>query len=365
MSSDFAASTRSAEKILAIEIAGLGDLVHSLPALWALRQAYPNAQLHCLVQAGNASLLRLTPWIDRVIPYRRGTDGSLLHHLSIARRLRAEHYDIAVDFMGADYSAVVGRISGARHRLLRKSGHALGHYGWRLLNTEVMEASFTNAPMYKQRLRCVEQAGFALPQALFKLDDAEIAGVSSESGTYIHVSPYTKLSRKELPPEQMRQLLVRLQQDFPQARLVLTCSNKPRELTALAQLLAALPAAPWKVFAGTLDIPQLFAWIKAASLHLGGDSGAMHLAWLAGTPSVSWFRHFGDFNAWVAQGPQHAVVSSDSTAGDAARDHQEYQDFLDGIDIDDIIGHAGKFLQMPRTQLQAGALDTANINRVG
>jgi len=358
VTSDFAAATRSAEKILAIEIAGLGDLIHSLPALWALRQAYSNAQLHCLVQAGNASLLQLTPWIDRVIPYRRGTAGSLSHHLNVARRLRAEHYDIAIDFMGADYSAIVARISGARHRLLRKSGHAQGHHGWRLLNTAVMEASFEDAPMYQQRLRCVEQAGFTLPQALFKLNDAAIASINNGHEIYIHVSPYAKLTRKELPPEQMRQLLVRLQQDFPQARLVLTCSNKPRERSALTQLLAALPFAPWKVFAGTLDIPQLFAWIKGASLHLGGDSGAMHLAWLAGTPSVSWFRHFGVFNAWVAQGPQHAVVSSDSAAG-------AHEVYLHGIDIDDIINHAGKFLQTPRALLQAGPLGKAIGNRVG
>ncbi len=354
VTSNFAAATRSAKKILAIEIAGLGDLIHSLPALWALRQGYPDAQLHCLVQTGNASLLRLTPWIDRIIPYRRGTAGSLSHHLNIARRLRAEHYDIAIDFMGADYSAIVARISGARHRLLRKSGHRQGHYGWRLLNTEVMEASFTDTPMYEQRLRCVEQAGFALPQSRFELEDAAVASNASDRGNYVHVSPYTKLTRKELPPEQMLQLLVRVQQDFPQTRLVLTCSNKPRELVALRQLLAALPFAPWKVFAGTLDIPELFGWIKGAALHLGGDSGAMHLAWLAGTPSISWFRHFGNFNAWVAQGPQHAVVSSDCGS----------EDFLHGIDIDNIIDLAEKFLQMPRVLPRANARFGASNQRL-
>lgn len=349
MTPAFAASTQHAKKVLLIEIAGLGDLVHSLPAMWALRQGYKDAELHCLVQEGNASLLRLTPWIDRVMPYRRGELGTIRHHLGVARMLRSQHYDVAIDFMGADYSAVVARLSGAQRRLLRYPGESRRRFGWRWFNTDVMQCSFHHEPMYLQKLRCVQQAGFTAPGPVFKLDHAALPPAlesgSAETAGYIHVSPYAKLARKELPPAQMAQLLTRLMQDFPQHRLTLACSNKARERAALDRLLAALPFSPWRVFAGTLDIPQLYALVKGAALHLGGDSGSMHLAWLAGTPSVSWFRHFGDFGEWVPQGPHHALVCANS----------ERVDYLDGIDTELVIEKARHMLQAAR-QLPAGVL---------
>ncbi|MDB5972565.1 MAG: lipopolysaccharide heptosyltransferase [Hydrocarboniphaga sp.] len=334
VSAGFAADTSNARKILAIEIAGLGDIVHSLPALWALRQGYPKAELHCLVQEGNASLLGMAPWIDRVIPYRRFSSVGYFHHLQIAREIRAQRYDVAVDLIGADCSSLIAGISGATRKLIRRPGSSRPRSAWRWFGTDIMHVPFRTEPMYQQRLSCVRQAGFTTPAATFQLAEPQktipVSVAWSEAVPYIHVSPYTKLSRKELPPSQMAQLVEGLMRSFPGHRLVLSCSAKQRELAAMTRLLADLPSSPWQVFAGTLDIPQLYSLIQSAALHIGGDTGTIHLAWLADTPTVSWFRKREGLVQWAPQGARHALVHS----------IEDEADYLYGVDNDTILTRA-------------------------
>ena len=332
---DFAVQTASAQKILIIEIAGLCDLVHSLPAMWSLRRHYPRAELHCLVRQPYASLLKLTPWIDRVWSYRRGSSGTLLGKLQLFKALRAQHFDVSVNLMGTDHACLAAWISGATRRLVRKPGKSRPRRAWHRLSTDVMDEDvFWQEPMYLQRWQCLRQAGLGSESAQFQLDrhalDVQIPGMDIDARGYVHISPYTKLGRKELPPAQLAELVRRLRDELPQLRLVISCGPAPRELRALNELLGALPFAPGKVFAGTLDIPQLYRLIEGAALHVGGDTGSIHLAWLAGTPSVSWFLANGKHRAWAPRGDQHAVIYSTGSAAD----------YIYGIDTDAVIAGA-------------------------
>src|SRR5882757_4822142 len=120
VASDFAARTGGANKVLLIDIGGLGDVVHSLPAMWGVRQGYPQAELHCIVRAPWTSLLRLTPWIDHVWPYCGKSKSLLTEDWRMAARIRAQDYDVAINLMGSNRSCIIGRVSGARRRLGRK-----------------------------------------------------------------------------------------------------------------------------------------------------------------------------------------------------------------------------------------------------
>jgi len=319
----FAAATQAAKRVLIIEIAGLGDLVHSLPAMWSVRRTYPEAELHCLVRSSDASLLRLTPWIDRVLPYRRVRHlSSLRYQFDVARELRAQHYDVVINLVGSDYACAVGWISGAARQLVRKPGELKPRHGWHLLGSDVVEQPFRQEAMYLQRWKCLAQAGIASAAPEFHLaatDDAAraLGLLDGELPRYVHVSPFARGVHKEMPPAQLVDLLTRLQQQAPQLRLAISCAANPREQQALDALLAALPFAPWEIYPGTLDIPQLCALIRHADLHLSGDTGSMHLAALMGTASVSWFLHAGSIVQWAPRGAQHATVVVDSAQDSA------------------------------------------------
>ena len=64
-------------RVLVKEPNWLGDLVMSLPALRAVRRAFPNAELSVLIKQDLAGFFDGLRWLDRVVPYRirPGLDG--------------------------------------------------------------------------------------------------------------------------------------------------------------------------------------------------------------------------------------------------------------------------------------------------
>lgn len=336
-STDFGRRTRNAPRVLVVEIGGLGDVVHALPALWAIRQHYPAAALHVVARAAFALLLTLAPWIDRVWPYagrKRSLGG---HEWRMAWALRRERYAVTINLMGSNRSCIIGRVTGAPERLGRRPRET-DRDGWRRLNTEVMEAPYFTEPRYLQKWKCLAQAGIVTDAPEFPLqwrpELRRARGIAeADDRRYLHFSPSTSTAQKELPPEQNLALLLALREAFPALRWVLSCAPVERETAAMDRLLAALRGQniePWKVFRGDLDVAELAAVIEGAALHLSGDTGPMHLAWLAKVPSVSWFYAGSDHPEWRPQGARHRALFVD----------ERPQDFLRGLETAAIVDAA-------------------------
>src|SRR5678815_4332571 len=99
--------TPRARRILVVRLSALGDVVHVLPMLDALRRALPDAQIGWLVEEKAASLLEGHPQIDRVWVAPRRELSQLLRRgrliaalrllFAFVRELRAADYDVAID----------------------------------------------------------------------------------------------------------------------------------------------------------------------------------------------------------------------------------------------------------------------------
>src|SRR6266481_10099520 len=108
-------------RILIVKLGSIGDIVHTLPALSAIRHALPDAEISWAVERGSSEILRDNPFLDRLIEIdtkalRRGLmSGETLRALrQQLRRLRASAFDVAIDFQGLLKSASIARLSGAR-----------------------------------------------------------------------------------------------------------------------------------------------------------------------------------------------------------------------------------------------------------
>src|SRR5262249_21769430 len=110
----------------------MGDIIHTLPAATALRNAFPEAVIGWVVEERWAELLCTLPTprsgprspqrplVDRVHTVNtrdwRKSISSIQTWQEIAAsfsELRAQHYEVAVDFQGAVRSALIARWSGA------------------------------------------------------------------------------------------------------------------------------------------------------------------------------------------------------------------------------------------------------------
>ena len=82
------------------------------------------------------------------------------------------------------------------------------------------------------------------------------------------------------------------------------------------QLLKRLDFVPWRVFRGDLDVLEYAAIVSASALHLGGDSGGNHVAWMLGVPSVTWYRDFDGLSEWILHSEKcTAFVGEQSDSG--------------------------------------------------
>lgn len=313
----FAARLRSARRILIIEFGGLGDHLHSLPALWLLRQNCPQARIEMLVGGGGVPVFRgLAPWIDEVTPYERGDDRT------VVARLRAQGYDGALQLMQSNRGTVLLALSGARAKLLRRTDENKPWWWQPLFVDCVVQQPYHQFPMYRQRWNCLRQAGFEGPEPQSLADghaqiDQQLRrsrGIAeADDHGYVHLSSSATDDLRDLPPAQMLALWEALHQALPGLRFVVTASATPRGRSKLEALLGQLSFQPWKVFAGDLDIPAFAAVVQGAALHVGPDSGGLHVARIAGTPSVSWFRPNHHMRNWLPDEAGHiALVAPES-----------------------------------------------------
>jgi len=115
-------------RILLIKLSAIGDVIHTLPALAALRKRYPHAHIGWVVSEAASDLLCSHPMLDEVIVFPRHRFGELCRNLrqwpdlirearSFIHHLRSQSYDVVIDFQGLLKSGILTGLSCGRSKL--------------------------------------------------------------------------------------------------------------------------------------------------------------------------------------------------------------------------------------------------------
>jgi len=310
--SGFFEATRGAKRVMLLDLGFLGDSIHLLPSLWVLRQAYPDAELHVMVSEHVTKIMEVAPWIDRIWGYPRFPRGPKWYQdFGRVRRLRAAKFDVVVNLNGSDRSSILTGLSGARWRLGRRPLDG-GPAFWSAMFTHTVEYPYKRELISTQRWQCLKKAGYPGERPEVHIQIPASAKVSAlekarGEGGWIHVSPFTTVNYRELSFEQMADLLNMLSR-ASNKRFILTCAGNERERNRMEQLLQRLDFVPWRVFRGDLDLLEYAAIVSVSALHLGGDSGGNHVAWMFGVPSVTWYRDFEGLPEWILRGENCAAL---------------------------------------------------------
>ncbi len=307
-----------AKKILIVDLGMLGDGVHLLPALWQIRQAHPKAYLAVIIETGAKNLFATTPWIDEVISYPRFSKRhSMLEEYRWIRTLRRKKFDLLFNFSGSQRSGIISRLSGCPLRLGRI--HPGLRRGWTWYYTHPLWVEPNQQPIYRMRLLMLNKSGYQNYSKPMPLT-LPPSPIKNKKGQWIHVSPFATSDYKELPDQQKIKVFSKIMKENPEVKFVFSCSPSEREMSKMTALLSSLPK-PDLVFPGTLQLNELASLIAMCDVHLGGDSGAMHLAWLTGTPSLTWFRPYKGLIEWEPSG-----IGRESLVGNSFSDNG-----IDGI----------------------------------
>ena len=319
----FYEQTKSARKIIVVDLGFLGDSVHLVPALWEIKRHYPAAQLHTLSAPVGAELLGLAPCVDRpwVFPLTPQSPP-WWRHWDIIGALRREKYDAAFNFNGADRTIFMTALTGAKWRLAHEGGRR--HFWNRWLIANWVPRQSQALPVWEQRRQVLAAAGFSPGPARVDLrvpEQARESVAANIPANTIHLSINASSPFKEWPLENWAELAVLILKSDPEVQLVATAASNERESARLNRLADAVPDARLVCLPG-LNIGQLAALLQRCRLHLGGDSGALHLAVALGISTFTLFRKYPALKEWLPPaGPQHKYLAAGCPCLEDGRNH--------------------------------------------
>jgi len=275
-------------------------VVHTLPALAAVRRAVPGAKISWVVERRAAEILRDNPLLETLIEV--DTKGLRRWPLSgetlpatrrQLRRLRASPFDLAIDFQGLLKSAFIARLSGARRRVGFARAY-LREPASRFLLTKTVEIParsnviVKNLTLAKGALDIALPASpdeFEFPVAVSRLHEQEADEIAGRVGeNFAILNPGGGWPTKLWDAERYGALADALWTDFG-LRSVVTYGPGERELAELVVAASRSRVA----FAASPSLKGFFALARRASVYVGGDTGPTHIAVAAGAPVVGLF----------------------------------------------------------------------------
>ncbi len=269
-------------RLLIVKLGSLGDIIFTLPAVAALRQAFPEAQLDWVVEQRWQPLLAANPDVSAVLVPRPDGAGRLLE---LAAQVRARGYQIVVDFQGLYKSALLTWWSGAPRRV-GFSGQFAREPAASLFYTDRVRPRGRH--MVEQNLELARALGAPdLPPRFPLVVPAEaeqrVAARLAAAGVreYFVMSPGGGWRSKCWPPERYGQLHRVLTERWGWHGVV---NFGPGERPLAEAVCRAAGDRPPLVL--ELNLEELMALLRRARLMIAGDTGPLHLAVALGTPVV-------------------------------------------------------------------------------
>jgi lipopolysaccharide heptosyltransferase I len=299
--------SRARVRILIVRLSAVGDVIHGVPVLNALRDALPQALLAWVVEPRAADLLRGHKSLDELIVVPRGWLKSPAAVWRLRRRLRAMHFDLTIDLQGLTRSAVAAWLSGAGRRIGFGGGASGRELGPWLNNQRVVS---TACHVIDCNLQLLQPLGIESPAVRFDLpespDDRAAAGriirqVKLE-GRFAVINPGAGWPSKRWPPDRFAAVAQHLgRRGVP--TIVVWGGQQEREWAE--QIVAGSSGYGW--LAPATSLTELAALARRASLFIACDTGPLHIAAAVGTPCVGLYGPVpGQRNG--PYGPEHVVL---------------------------------------------------------
>jgi heptosyltransferase-1 len=304
-------------RLLIVRLGAMGDILHALPAVTALRLAHPDWQIGWVVEPRWQALLKarngqqrpgLTqdrnssiPVVDRLhfAPSREWKrhplSASTRHAIGDLRReLRAADYNVVLDLQGAIRSAVIARMSGCARRI--GEAHPREWPAQWLFTERVVTHGAHVIQQDAELASAIAGDVLSVVAPLLPVDpEAEAWCAGWLSTTFpgpakpiALITPGAGWGAKRWPPERYAAVAAGL----AKRGLHVVVNAGPGEeaiaaaITAAGAVPVAATAASGQAVAVTASLPQLIALTRRVALCIGGDTGPLHLASALGRPVV-------------------------------------------------------------------------------
>jgi len=346
------------EKILAIKLKHIGDVLLTVPALRALHEAFPRSGITVFVNKGTEEMVAGLPYVTDVILYdrarkREGFFKRCEYEIGLMREIRSRRFDLAVDFSGGDRGALCVLLSGAPVRCgYRKTGKGMLMRDRCFTHCVTPDFSKHTVDFHLDLVRAlgVDAQGAALEMVISDADRRVAQEKLGEKGIgnkerYVVIHPtsrwFFKCWRKDGFAAVADHIALRYG-----LKVVFTSAPDERERDMVSDILR-LSSKTHANLAGSCSLTQLAAVIQGAALFVGIDSAPMHMAQAVGTPVIVLFGPSGVHN-WGPRGEHDAVLYRDWECVPCGKDGcngTKKSRCLDDIEPREVIREVDHFLE--------------------
>lgn len=275
-------------RILIIKPSSLGDVLHALPTLAALRDRFPSAHIAWLVKQQWGGILERVEGLNHIWRIEPGVKGWVSH----IPALRAAAFDLVIDLQGLFRSGAMAWLTGSPTRV----GFANGREGSPLFYSQRVPIPTPDMhAVDRYRLVAAAVGAVAAGEPEFRLqststDREQIARLLGKAGlttgaTWIGMNVSARWETKRWPLEYFAQVADAIHESGL-GRVGLIGSVDDREAAHAVKLLMRTKPVD---LTGQTAIEVLPALLESAALLFTNDSGPMHIAAAVGTPVVALF----------------------------------------------------------------------------
>jgi lipopolysaccharide heptosyltransferase I len=301
------------KRILIIKPSSLGDIVHTLPVVHAIKRCFPDSSIGWIAQRSFAPLLEVDNSIETVYPihipstsdpqagqwaWLKAFQATISTVQTLRRQFEQKPYDLILDLHASFRSALLGRTNLGGQRVgFSKAKELNTFFQNHLINTPAT----TEHAQDKNLLFC-EYLGIQVKDEDFYLCtdeehcqaaqqflhshhiDMDDSNGSIPSLAIIYANPAARWQSKFWPVEHWASLTDQLHKKG----IPVIFGGSPQDTKYIASIAQHMKTEPI-IAAGQLTLPQSAALIQHSSLYIGLDSGPMHIAALARTPAIALF----------------------------------------------------------------------------
>ncbi len=287
------------KKILIIKPSALGDIVHTLPFLAAIKEQFPEAiidwvvadGLHTFLE-GHSMINRL--WIFKKDQWRRPKNfkRTIKEIFEFKKGLNASKYDVSIDLSGLLRSGIISYFSNAKIKL----GFKESDEGSPFFYTHKIHGSM-NIHAIDRYLEIAKFMGCSVDKIEYPFApyDKNPPILNDLPKKFVVMSPSAGKPANRWPAEKFGQLAVQL--DLP------TVVIASRAEADIAQQVVASSNGKAISIAGKTGLKDLVALIEKASFFVCNDTGPMHIAAALNIPV---FAIFGPANP-IRTGPYGSI----------------------------------------------------------
>lgn len=279
-------------RILVVKLSSIGDVILVTASLRAIREKFPNAQIHCLVGKPSSGILQRCPYLDHLIVYDpEHKDKGLFGLFRLAQKSRQTKYDKIIDFQNNTRSHLLTFLSFPQESY----GYDNGKLGFLL--THRLKDQQAPLPPVKHQFEILKMLDIAYEENTAlelwpsptdedyaqSLLDSEWLG-NKKQIVGLNIAASQRWRTKNWPLRHIAEFCDLCSKR--NWRVIITGLDKDREA---AQELLHLTKAKPAIFVGKTDMLQLAALVKRCRVFISPDSAPMHVAAAVGTPFVGLF----------------------------------------------------------------------------